>query len=190
MLYAGDSSSSITHSGISGAAVTITNTVKQQELTGQTAEQAIAAINTDVSSDRDGSNKLKPIFDAQEIGVDFEIVGKFVQNVSQYIESRAREIDQMKEQANKEKAAANNETLPIAERIAHHENYLQLNQQIKEVGDNWGAGGTYRQIATALVAGISGNVAGSGAQFAQNMVVNYVQQQGSAYIGELVKKRV
>ncbi|MFS2094924.1 hemagglutinin repeat-containing protein [Pseudomonas sp. Pseusp11] len=188
VLYAGGSSSSTTHSGISGAAVTISNTVKQKELTGQTAEQAIAAINTDVSSDRDGSNKLKPIFDAQEIGVDFEIVGKFVQNVSQYIESRAREIDQKKDQAKKEKAAADNEKLPIAERIAHHENYLLLNQQIKEIGDNWGAGGTYRQIATALVAGISGNVAGSGAQFAQNMVVNYVQQQGSAYIGELVKK--
>ncbi|SEN62644.1 hemagglutinin repeat-containing protein [Pseudomonas sp. NFACC39-1] len=188
VLYAGGSSSSKTYSGISGAAVTITDTVKQQELTGQTAEQAVAAINTDVSSDRDGSNKLKPIFDAQEIGVDFEIVGKFVQNVSQYIESRAREIDQKKDQATKEKAAADNEKLPIAERIAHHENYLLLNQQIKEIGDNWGAGGIYRQVATALVAGISGNVAGSSAQFAQNMVVNYVQQQGSAYIGELVKK--
>ncbi|MDT3312751.1 hemagglutinin repeat-containing protein [Pseudomonas sp. rhizo66] len=188
VLYAGDSSSSTTHSGISGAAVTITNGTKQQELTGQTAEQAIAAINTDVSSERDGSNKLKPIFDAQEIGVDFEIVGKFVQNVSQYIDSRAREIDQKKEQANAEKAAADNESLSLSDRIAHHENYLQLNQQIKEIGDNWGAGGTYRQIATALVAGISGNVAGSGAQFAQNMVVNYVQQQGSAYIGDLVKK--
>jgi filamentous hemagglutinin len=188
VLYAGDSSSSTTHSGISGAAVTITNSTKQQELTGQTAEQAIAAINTDVSSERDGSNKLKPIFDAQEIGVDFEIVGKFVQNVSQYIDSRAREIDQKKEQANVEKAAADNESLSLSDRIAHHENYLQLNQQIKEIGDNWGAGGTYRQIATALVAGISGNVAGSGTQFAQNMVVNYVQQQGSAYIGDLVKK--
>ncbi|MGZ7460244.1 hemagglutinin repeat-containing protein [Pseudomonas sp. Ma2-10] len=188
VLYAGDSSSSTTHSGISGAAVTITNTVKQQELTGQTAEQAIAAINTDVSSDRDGSNKLKPIFDAQEIGVDFEIVGKFVQNVSQYIESRAREIDQKKDQAEKEKAASNDRSLSEDDRIKHHENYLVLNQQVKEIGDNWGAGGTYRQIATALVAGISGNVAGSGAQFAQNMVVNYVQQQGSAYIGELVKK--
>ncbi|WP_193560169.1 hemagglutinin repeat-containing protein, partial [Pseudomonas mandelii] len=187
-LFAGDSSSSTTHSGISGAAVTITNTVKQKELTGQTAEQAIAAINTDVSSDRDGSNKLKPIFDAQEIGVDFEIVGKFVQNVSQYIESRAREIDQKKDLAEKEKAASNDKTLSDDDRIKHHENYLVLNQQIKEIGDNWGAGGTYRQIATALVAGISGNVAGSGAQFAQNMVVNYVQQQGSAYIGELVKK--
>ena len=188
VLYAGDSSSSTTHSGISGAAVTIADTVKQQELTGQTAEQTVAAINTDVSSDRDGSNKLKPIFDAQEIGVDFEIVSKFAQNVSQYIESRAREIDQKKDQANKERSAADNEELPLSERIAHHENYLLLNQQIKEIGDNWGAGGTYRQIATALVAGISGNVAGSSAQFAQNMVVNYVQQQGSAYIGELVKK--
>nr|WP_221179077.1 hemagglutinin repeat-containing protein [Pseudomonas brassicacearum] len=187
-LFAGDSSSSTTYSGISGAAVTITNTAKQQELTGQTAEQAIAAINNDVSSDRDGSNKLKPIFDAQEIGVDFEIVGKFVQNVSQYIESRAREIDQKKDLAEKEKAASNDKTLSDDDRIKHHENYLVLNQQIKEIGDNWGAGGTYRQIATALVAGLSGNVAGSGVQFAQNMVVNYVQQQGSAYIGELVKK--
>ncbi|WP_256735539.1 hemagglutinin repeat-containing protein [Pseudomonas sp. dw_612] len=188
VLYAGDSSSSTTHSGISGAAVTITNTAQQQALTGQTAEQAVASINTDVSSDRDGSNKLKPIFDAQEIGVDFEIVGKFVQNVSQYIDSRAREIDQKKGQAEAEKAASNDTTLSETDRIKHLENYQALNQEIKAIGDNWGAGGTYRQIATALVAGISGNVAGSGAQFAQNMVVNYVQQQGSAYIGELVKK--
>ncbi|MCU1752421.1 hemagglutinin repeat-containing protein [Pseudomonas sp. 6D_7.1_Bac1] len=188
VLFASGSSSSTTQSGISGAAVIITDGVKQQELTGQTAEQAIAAINTNVSSDRDGSNKLKPIFNAQEIGVDFEIVGKFVQNVSQYIENRAREIDQTKDQAKKEKAASDDETLPLADRIAHHENYLQLNQQIKEIGDNWGAGGTYRQIATALVAGISGGVTGSSAQFAQNMLVNYVQQQGSDYIGQLVKK--
>jgi filamentous hemagglutinin len=188
VLYAGDSSSSTTHSGISGAAVTITNTSKQQQLTGQTAEQAVAAINADVSSDRDSSNKLKPIFDAQEIGVDFEIVGKFVQNVSQYIQSRAQEIDQKKEQAEKEKALSSAPELSPDQQIQHHENYLVLKQQIREMDKNWGAGGTYRQIATALVAGISGNVAGSGAQFAQNMVVNYVQQQGSAYIGELVKK--
>ncbi|SFW90445.1 adhesin HecA family 20-residue repeat-containing protein, partial [Pseudomonas sp. NFACC09-4] len=188
VLYAGDDSSSTTRSGISGAAVTITNAAKQQELTGQTAEQTVAAINSDVSSDRDGSNKLKPIFNAQEIGVDFEIVGKFVQNASEYIESRAREIDEKKKQANKEKAAAQDQSLSVEDRTAHHENYLKLNQQIKEIDEDWGAGGTYRQIATALVAGISGNVTGSSAQFAQSMVVNYVQQQGSAYIGELVKK--
>ncbi|WP_460163496.1 hemagglutinin repeat-containing protein [Pseudomonas sp. S2_F03] len=188
VLFAGDSSRSTTHSGISGAAVTITNTVKQQELTGQTAEQAIAAINTDVSSDRDGTHKLKPIFDEQEIGVDFEIVGKFVQNVSQYIESRAREIDRLKEQAEKERLLMIAVGASEADQRKHLQNYQALKEEIKNIDENWGAGGTYRQIATALVAGISGNVAGSGAQFAQNMVVNFVQQQGSAYIGELVKK--
>lgn len=100
-LYAGDSSSSKTLSGISGAAVTVTDSAKQQALTGQTAEQAVAAINTDVSSDRDGSNKLKPIFDAKEIQVGFEITGKFVQNVAGYLETRAREADTLRSEAEK-----------------------------------------------------------------------------------------
>lgn len=188
VLYAGDSSSSITDSGISGADVTITNAARQVELTGQTAEQAIAGINTDVASDRDGSNKLKPIFDAEEIGVKFEIVGKFVQNVSQYIASRAQEVDQKKEQVEKERALMNAPGTSEADQLKHLNNLQALKQEIREIDENWGAGGTYRQIATALVAGVSGNVAGSSAQFAQNMVVNYVQQQGSEYIGELVKK--
>ncbi|WP_456022333.1 hemagglutinin repeat-containing protein [Pseudomonas protegens] len=188
VLFASDSSSSTTRSGISGAAVTITNDAQQQELTGKTAEQTIAAINKDVSSDRDGSNKLKPIFNAEEIGANFEIVGKFVQNVSQFVEDRAREMDSKKKQADLELAASFDPKLSEKAQLAHHENYLQLKQQIKEIGDNWGAGGTYRQIATALVAGVSGNVSGSSAQFAQNMVVNYVQQQGSSYIGDWVKK--
>ena len=103
-LYAGDSSSSKTLSGISGAPVTVIDSAKQQALTGQTAEQAVAAINTDVSSDRDGSNKLKPIFDAKEIQVGFEITGKFVQNVASYLETRAREADTLRSDAEKEYA--------------------------------------------------------------------------------------
>ncbi|MDD0968534.1 MULTISPECIES: hemagglutinin repeat-containing protein [Pseudomonas] len=188
VLFASGNSSSTTHSGISGAAVTITNDAKQQELTGKTAEQTIAAINTNVSSDRDGSNKLKPIFDAQEIGVNFEIVGKFVQNVSQYIENRAQEADTKKKQADLELAASHDPKLSESAKARHRENYLKLAQEVKSIGENWGPGGTYRQIATALVAGVSGGVTGSSAQFAQNMVVNYVQQQGSDYIGQLVLK--
>ncbi|WDH56027.1 hemagglutinin repeat-containing protein [Pseudomonas chlororaphis] len=185
-LYAGGSSSSKTLSGISGAVVTITDNAKQQALTGQTAEQAVAAINTDVSSDRDGSNKLKPIFDAKEIQVGFEITGKFIQNASMYLESRAREVDATREQADKEYAAAHNQALSDEERQFHRDNYFVLKERADTVAKDWGAGGTYRQIATALVAGASGNVTGGGSQFAQNMFVNYVQQQGSDYIGKLV----
>ncbi|MBS7558470.1 hemagglutinin repeat-containing protein [Pseudomonas sp. RC4D1] len=185
-LFAGDSSSSKTLSGISGATVSITDSAKQQALTGQTAEQAIAAINTDVSSDRDGSNKLKPIFDAKEIQVGFEITGKFIQNASMYLESRAREVDETRRQADKEYAAAHNQELSDEERQLHRNNYFALKERADTVAKDWGAGGTYRQIATALVAGVSGNVSGSTSQFAQNMFVNYVQQQGSDYIGKLV----
>ncbi|MFL1418942.1 hemagglutinin repeat-containing protein [Pseudomonas fildesensis] len=185
-LYAGDDSSSKTRSGISGADVKITDSSKQQALTGETSEQAVAAINTDVSSDRDGSNKLKPIFNVDEIQAGFDITGKFVQNVSVYLESRAREVDAKKALAEKEQIASTNPDLSPEASQKHRDKYLELNQEAKSIANDWGAGGTYRQIATALVAGASGNVTGGTSQFAQNMVVNYVQQQGSDYIGKLV----
>jgi filamentous hemagglutinin len=183
LLASGDESS-MTRSGISGAAVTINDGAKQQALTGQSAAEAVAAINTDVSSDRDGSNKLKTIFNPQEIQVGFDITAKFVQNVGVYIESKSREADALRSEADKEKALADNPN--ESDPQTHKNNYLSLNQQARDIENDWGAGGTYRQIATALVAGVSGNVGGSTAQFAQNMVVNYVQQQGSGYIGKLV----
>lgn len=148
----------------------------------------MAAINTDVSSDRDGSNKLKPIFDAKEIQVGFEITGKFVQNVAAYMETRAREADTLRSDAEKEYAKSRDPEVDPNVQAVHRQKYLDLNKQANAVAADWGAGGTYRQIATALVAGASGNVTGGGAQFAQNMVVNYVQQQGSDYIGKLVIK--
>nr|WP_232924766.1 hemagglutinin repeat-containing protein [Pseudomonas cichorii] len=188
ILFASGESSSITQSGISGAAVTIKDEAKQQALTGQTTEQAIAAINTDVSSDRDGSNKLKPIFDADEIQTNFNIVGTFIQNVGVFLEDRAREVDNKKASAEKALADSKDPTRSDEERQVSRDAHLRLKQEAKDIANDWGAGGTYRQIATALVAGISGNVTGASSQFAQNMVINYVQQQGSAAIGDLVVK--
>ncbi|MBV6748663.1 hemagglutinin repeat-containing protein, partial [Pseudomonas chlororaphis] len=185
-LIASGESSSTTRSGISGATVKINDDAKQQALTGQTAAQAIAAINTDVSSDRDGSNKLKPIFNQQEIQAGFDITAKFVQNVGVYLESRAKEVDRKRADAEAELLAANDPSRSVEDRAISHENYVRNIQESREIANDWGAGGTYRQIATALVAGVSGSVTGSTGQFAQNMVVNYVQQQGAAYIGQLV----
>ncbi len=187
-LIASGESSSTTQSGISGATVKINDDSKQQALTGQTAAQAIAAINTDVSSDRDGSNKLKPIFNQQEIQAGFDITAKFVQNVGVYLESRANEVDKEKALADAAFAAANDPTLSPEKRQALIDNAIELNRQARDIANDWGAGGTYRQITTALVAGVSGGVTGSTSQFAQNMVVNYVQQQGADYIGKLVLK--
>ncbi|WP_205901588.1 hypothetical protein, partial [Pseudomonas viridiflava] len=81
----------------------IKDDAKQQVLTGQTAAQTVANVNTNVSSDRDGSAKLTPIFDADEIQTNFNIVGKFVQNTGVYLESRAQEVDQAKASAESER---------------------------------------------------------------------------------------
>jgi filamentous hemagglutinin len=186
ILSASGSASSITQSGISGATVKINDEAKQQALTGQTAAQTVAAINTDVSSDKDGSNKLKPIFNADEIQGDFYIAGKFVQNVGVYLESRAKEIDDKTAQIKKNEASVQNADLSDDDRQKLIDDTVALKADIKQISNDWGAGGTYRQIATALVAGISGNVTGVSSEFAQNMLVSYIQQQGSDYIGKLV----
>jgi filamentous hemagglutinin len=187
-LFASGDASSTTRSGISGAAVTITNEAGQQALTGKSATETVAAINTDVSSDRDGTNKLKPIFDAEEIQTNFEITSKFIQNTGVFLEDKISEVNQKNNQAREELAASQDARRSPEERQTSRDNYLRLKEEARQTSDDWGPGSTYRQITTALVAGVSGNVGGSTSQFAQNMLVNYVQQQGSAAIGDLVTK--
>ncbi|SHN31150.1 filamentous hemagglutinin, partial [Pseudomonas asturiensis] len=185
-LFASDDASSKTRSGISGAEVTITNDAGQRSLTGLGASETVAGINTDVSSERDGSNKLKPIFDAEEIQTNFDITGKFIQNVGVFLEDRVREADQKNKAAEKALAASKDPSRSIEDRETSRDKYVELKQEAREITDDWGAGGTYRQIATAMTAGSSGNIAGGSAEFAQNVVVNYVQQKGSAAIGDMV----
>lgn len=141
-----------------------------------------------MSSDRDGTNKLKPIFDAEEIQTNFEITSKFIQNTGVFLEDKIREVDQKNTKAKEELAASQDASRSPESRQTSRDNYLRLKEEARQTSDDWGPGGTYRQITTALVAGVSGNVGGSTSQFAQNMLVNYIQQQGSAAIGDLVTK--
>ncbi|WAC45800.1 hemagglutinin repeat-containing protein [Pseudomonas sp. SL4(2022)] len=188
-LSASGKDKSTTQSGISAGAITITDAAKQQELTGQTAEQAVAGVNRDVSSDRDGSNTLKPIFDRKEIEAGFEITEQFVRNVGTLLEAKAREADSKKAYAEKIEAQANDVSngLTTEQRLSLLGQAQILRDEAKSINDNWGAGGTYRQIATALTAAAGGQVNAGTSQFAQNMVVNYLQQQGAGYIGKLVE---
>ncbi|KTT59329.1 hypothetical protein SB8_05525 [Pseudomonas oryzihabitans] len=182
--------SSTTYSGISGATITITDPDKQKVLTGQTPEQVVTSINHDVSSEHDGSNKLKPIFNAEEVQAGFEITGKFVQNVGSYLDQKARDADAAQKQYKDLLNTANdpNNNLTDEQRQQYRDQALAYRDQARAIDNDWGAGGTYRQIATALVAAASGNISASNAEFVQNMLVNYIQQQGSGYIGKLVKE--
>ncbi|MGB4076072.1 hemagglutinin repeat-containing protein [Pseudomonas sp.] len=189
-LSASDDASSTTKSGISGGTILITDPEKQKLLTGKDANTTVAQLERDVSSEKDGANALKSIFDEEEILAGFEITTAFVQNVGAFLETKAREADKKNADAKKIEAEANNyeNSLTTAERLAMIAHAQALKDEAKIINGNWGAGGTYRQIATVLTAAAGGQVNAGTSQFAQNMVVNYLQQQGSGYIGKLVEK--
>nr|BFE94923.1 hypothetical protein GCM10020185_54590 [Pseudomonas brassicacearum subsp. brassicacearum] len=187
-ISASDDASSVTRSGISGGTIVISNDAEQQKRTGKNGEQTIASLNRDVSSDRDTTNTLKPIFDEDEIRAGFEIVGAFANEASTLLANKAKEVDLKRKQAEAAQNAAldPNAKLTDSERLALLGSAQRLNAEASGIADKWGAGGTYRQITTALVGAASGNISGGNSAFVQGLVVNYVQQQGAGYIGDLV----
>lgn len=165
-MNASDDAHSITRSGISGATISIRDDAKQQELTGQSGEETIANLNRDVSSDKDTSNALKPIFDEEEIRTGFEITGAFARETGTFLENRARESTRAKEELDKERAKPTDQQDPA--KIA------ALTQTLKD-NQTWEFGGTSRAVLTALTAAAAGNVTGSGAEMLQAAAVNYLQ---------------
>lgn len=187
-MSASGNASSTTQSGVSTAAINIIKEAQQQELTGKDTVTTVASLNRDVATGKDTSNALKPIFNEPEIKAGFEIVGAFSNQVGTFLNSRDKEADAKTTQAKEAEQAAKdpNNGLNDEQRQALRDRAITLKSEAQTTNDNWGAGGTYRQITTALVAGISGNVSAASNEFAKNMVVNYVQQQGASYIGQLV----
>jgi len=184
-ISASDSASSVTRSGISGGSILITDDAAQRERTGKGAEQTIAELNRDVSSDRDSSNALKPIFDEEQIRAGFEIVNAFANEAGTLLANKAKEVDAKRKAADEADAKAKT-TADYEAAQALRDEAQRLRGQADGIAGNWGSGGTYRQITTALVAAASGNISAGNGAFLQGLVVNYVQQQGAGYIGDLV----
>ncbi|MEK0364400.1 two-partner secretion domain-containing protein [Pseudomonas sp. CBC3] len=166
VLAAKDSASSTTRSGISGATIEIRDDASQLALTGATAEQTVASLNRDVSSDRDTSNALKPIFNEEEIRAGFEIAGSFTREVGTFLDNKAKESTAAKEDLDKERQKPSDQQNPAL--IQH------LTQTLKD-NQTWEFGGTSRAVLTALTAAAGGNISGSGASMLQAATVNYMQ---------------
>ncbi|MET2491702.1 hemagglutinin repeat-containing protein, partial [Ralstonia pseudosolanacearum] len=179
VMGASGSGSSVTGSGISGGAIHITDDAKQQALTGKDGEQTVASINRNVSTERDSSNALKPIFNEKEIQAGFEITGAFLREAGTFIGNRAKEA-QDKERLAKDPNAKNPDGTPVTD-----EQRLQYAKEAQELKDTWGPGGTYRQIATALMAGAGGNVTGGMGNFVQNASVAYLQELGANQVKQI-----
>ncbi|MDR0183480.1 hypothetical protein [Lysobacter arvi] len=137
-------------------------------------------MNRDVTTGVDTAEALRPTFDKDKIEAGFDITEALVRETGTFINNRAMESDAKRGQASKEREKANYPNLSDADRAAALQRADALDAEANAIQENWGPGGTYRQIATALAAGAGGNVTGGGAQLAQAAVVNYLQQQGQA----------
>lgn len=165
-LGAKDDASSVTRSGISAADIEIRDDAGQQALTGSTAEQTVASLNRDVSTDRDTSNALKPIFDEEEIRAGFAIAGAFTREVGTFLDNKAKESTAAQQELDQERQKPIDQQNPAL--IQH------LTQTLKD-NQTWEFGGTSRAVLMALTAAAGGNISGSGVDMLQAATVNYMQ---------------
>ena len=161
-LGASGDASSTTRSGISGGSLTITDSAKQQELTGKTADETVASVNRDTSNT---GGALAPIFDKDKIQAGFDITSQFINEAGTFVSNRAAEADAATK-------AAKDPSLTPEQRAAAQQTADQLNA-------DWGPNGTYRQVLTALSVAAGGNVTGGVGQFAQSATVAYLQELGT-----------
>ncbi|BBH12474.1 hemagglutinin repeat-containing protein [Chromobacterium haemolyticum] len=174
-IAAHESADSVTRAGVSGGKLSIADSAGQQALTGQTAEQAAAALNRDVSSDRDGANSLQDKFDKQQLQTTFAVVQALTEQVSVFTAAKAAEAKAAKEEADKaQKDPAKSDV--EKERL----------QATAANAAKWAPGGAYSQILTAVTAGIGGNVANGLGGMAQNAGIAYLQGLGAQQVKALV----
>ena len=169
VVAASGNSSSTTQSGISGGTIVIRDEAGQLALTGKTAAETIASLNRDTS---DTLNALKPIFDKEKIEAGFEIASEAQRQMGQFLTNGAKEADALEK-------AMKSEPDPTK--------YAELKDKYDDA-KLWLPGGTYRQIANAVMAATGNNVTGAASDIAQSAVVSYVQQLGVAQVGEWVSK--
>jgi len=174
---ASESASSTTRSGISGGVIRITDEKQQQALTGKTAEQTVASVNREVSSSKEGSNALKPIFDKEEIENRTAIAGAFTRELGSFLNNRAKEADEAKRKL--DAAIAEERSKPLEQR--DEARLRGLTEQYLDA-EKWSSGGTYRRYATAIAGAVTGNLSASSSQFIQAAAVNYLQGLGAEQV--------
>jgi filamentous hemagglutinin len=142
------SDDSTTKTGISKANIVITDKAGQQARTGQTVEQAIAAIDTNVSSVKDTSGKLTKGWDGQqlqeEVDAQAQITAAFgkesSKNIGTYATNKENDLRRQASIAEKSDPA--------------------LARQLNDEADMWAEGGNYRialhTAAGAMTGGING----------------------------------
>ena len=147
---ASGSESSVTRSGISGGAVTITDAQAQQDRTGKSADQAVASLDTSVRTGKDSSNSLTKNWNGDQLREEVEAQTKITQAFGQ---QAAKLIGTYADTAEKD--------LRKKAEKASQEGDQALADSLSADADKWKEGGEYRAAAHAAIGMLSGGVGGA-----------------------------
>ncbi|WP_307753629.1 hemagglutinin repeat-containing protein [Xanthomonas albilineans] len=147
------SQTSITHSGISGGELTITDAAGQQAKSGKSIADTLAALNRDVHTGDSGNGLVKDWNGQhlqQQVTAGAEIMATFGQQASKAIGDYA---EQKTSEAAAMRLQAGTTTDP--------DQKAQLIAQADQLDSQWGANGTLRVLAHTAVGGLTGGVGGA-----------------------------
>jgi filamentous hemagglutinin len=158
---------STTNSGISGAAISITNEAQQTALTGQDAAVTIASLALGVTTSSATGTLIKSWNGQQlkqEVDAQRDITQAFSQAapkaVASYADSKLAEAAKLREQAETLLAQADKESDPT-KRAALNQQSKDLDANWKDVEANWKEGGTARVALHTAVGAVSGGLGGA-----------------------------
>jgi len=148
----GGSDSSITVAGISTGIITITNEEEQQRRTGQTAEEAIAAINDSVRTGQ-SVNGIEKNWDIDQLMNNMEAGGEITAAFGQQAAMGVANFA-----TNRQKAIM--AEMMLVENKDSPEGQAKLAELEQEL-ERWGEGGAYRVLAHTVVGGLTGDWSGA-----------------------------
>ncbi|WP_323144133.1 hemagglutinin repeat-containing protein [Massilia phyllosphaerae] len=158
--------SSMTKSGISAGAITITDSVAQTALTGKSAEETVAGINRAVSTGVDTSGKIGNNSDLAEVKTTLDVTAQFAAAASNAVGTYAS--DKLKE-AQQLYVEAASETDPdkAEEKI----------RQANQLASDWAEDGKARVALHTMVGGLAGNFNGALGAGAASVMTPLVAEQ-------------
>lgn len=158
-----DSAGSVTRSGISDGDLQITDTAAQQVRTGKNADQILAGLNKDVSSDKDSSASLVKTWNGRELHEDVmaqaQIMEAFSKEAAKGIGTYATmKLDDLNKQITAEPDP-------------------QKKQQLQADANKWEEGGAYRTAMHAAAAALGGGIAGAVGATASSLAMPIITEQ-------------
>lgn len=170
---AGGNQSSVTRSGVSPGAVVIADEARQEANTGNTAAQAVASLNRDVSSTRDTSGSLVKNWDGSKLILDVQaqatITAAFqsaaAKAIGDYAAAQLEDAEKLRVRAASEQS---------------EQSRASLQEEAQRLEDQWGDRGSLRLLAHTVVGGLTGGSSGAAGAAAGTLTAPLVSERLAA----------